>query len=65
MEALEMTEREYAVANAVVDHHAKMALSVHPSADPLFLQSVSLAEERVDHFVKLASLVLPLFEASP
>eukprot|EP00959_Pyramimonas_sp_CCMP1952_P417624 8749679-Pyramimonas_sp.AAC.1 len=42
-----------------------MALSIHPSADPPFLQSMSLAEERANHFVKLASHVLPLFEAAP
>ena len=48
-------------ANKVVDHHAKLALSGHPSADPELLDSIDLAATRAQAFVKVASAVLPLF----
>eukprot|EP00959_Pyramimonas_sp_CCMP1952_P187202 3914446-Pyramimonas_sp.AAC.1 len=55
IDALPDGEREFAVGNSVVDHHAKKALLQHIGADPEFLSSVHLALERANNFVEIAA----------
>eukprot|EP00959_Pyramimonas_sp_CCMP1952_P138288 2894169-Pyramimonas_sp.AAC.1 len=50
IDSLEQHERENAEANRIVDHHAKVAVRMHPSADPSFLQELEVAEERAANF---------------